>query len=64
MPESQTDIRRQGEIRLFYGLFKLTNGGFGFEVMSKTAMDDFAKEYSKAFVLRLVRGEPITNQWL
>ena len=39
----------RGEIRLFYGLFKLTNGGFGFEVMSKTAMDDFAKEYSKAF---------------
>lgn len=43
-------LGERGEIRLFYGLFKLTNGGFGFEVMSKTAMDDFAKEYSKAFV--------------
>lgn len=42
-------LGERGEIRLFYGLFKLTNGGFGFEVMSKTAMDDFAKEYSKAF---------------
>lgn len=39
----------RGEVRLFYGLFKLTNGGFGFEVMSKTAMDAYAKEYSKAF---------------
>lgn len=39
----------RGELRLFYGMFRLTNGGFGFEVMSKTAMDDFAKEYSKAF---------------
>ncbi len=36
-------------MRLFYGLFKLTNGGFGFEVMSKTAVDAYAKEYSKAF---------------
>lgn len=39
----------RGEIRLFYGMFKLTNGGFGFEVMSKTAMDAYAKEYSKSF---------------
>lgn len=38
-----------GEVRLFYGFFKLVNGGFGFEVMSKTAMDEYAKEYSKAF---------------
>lgn len=39
----------RGEVKLFYGLFKLTNGGFGFEVMSKTAMDEHAKRYSKAF---------------
>lgn len=39
----------RGEVKLFYGLFKLVNGGYGFEVMSKTAMDDYAKEYSKAF---------------
>lgn len=39
----------RGELRLFYGMFKLQNGGYGFEVMSKTAMDAYAKEYSKAF---------------
>ena len=39
----------RGDIRLFYGLFKLTNGGFGFEVMSKTYMDSYAREYSKSF---------------
>lgn len=39
----------RGEVTLFYGLFKLTNGGFGFEVMSKTDMDAYAKEYSRAF---------------
>ncbi len=36
-------------MRLFYGMFKLVNGGYGFEVMSKTAMDAYAREYSKAF---------------
>ena len=38
-----------GDIRLFYGFFKLVNGGFGFEVMSKEAVDAYAKEYSKIF---------------
>ena len=42
-------LRERGEIVSFYGLFKLTNGGFGFEVMSKEDMDTYAKEYSKAF---------------
>lgn len=42
-------LNDRGKIRLFYGLFKLNGGGFGFEVMSKAAMDAFAKEYSKAF---------------
>lgn len=42
-------LGERGEVRLFYGLFKLKTGGFGFEVMSKTAMDAFAKKYSKAF---------------
>lgn len=42
-------LRDRGEVKLFYGLFKLTNGGFGFEVMSKADMDAYAKEYSKAF---------------
>ncbi len=47
--EHRPTLGERGEIRLFYGFFKLANGGFGFEVMSKTAMDEFAKEYSKGF---------------
>lgn len=47
--EHRPALEERGEVRLFYGLFKLTNGGFGFEVMSKTAVDAYAKEYSKAF---------------
>ncbi|MCF2554388.1 recombinase RecT [Faecalicatena contorta] len=42
-------LNDRGEIKCFYGLFKLTNGGFGFEVMSKTDIDAYAKEYSKSF---------------
>lgn len=47
--EHRPALRDRGELRLFYGLFKLVNGGFGFEVMSKEAVDAYAKEYSKAF---------------
>lgn len=47
--EHRPTLGDRGEVRLFYGLFKLVNGGYGFEVMSKTAMDEYAKEYSKAF---------------
>ena len=47
--EHRPALHDRGELRLFYGLFKLVNGGFGFEVMSKEAMDTYAKEYSKAF---------------
>lgn len=47
--EHRPTLGERGEVRLFYGFFKLVNGGFGFEVMSKTAMDVYAKEYSKAF---------------
>jgi recombination protein RecT len=41
-------LRDRGEIILFYGLFKLTNGGYGFEVMSREDVDAYAREYSKA----------------
>lgn len=41
-------LRDRGNIILFYGLFKLTNGGYGFEVMSKEDIDTYAREYSKA----------------
>ena len=39
----------RGEITYFYGLFKTVNGGFGFSVMSKADMDNYARTYSKAF---------------
>ena len=47
--EHRPALGDRGEVRLFDGMFKLVNGGFGFEVMSKTAMDAYAREYSKAF---------------
>lgn len=42
-------LENRGEVKLFYGYFKLANGGYGFEVMSKADIDAYAKEYSKAF---------------
>jgi recombination protein RecT len=38
-----------GAIRAFYAIFKLDNGGFRFEIMSKTSIDAYAAKYSKAF---------------
>lgn len=38
-----------GEIRAFYAIFRLDNGGFRFEVMSKSYVDVYATRYSKAF---------------
>ncbi len=37
----------RGKIVLFYALFKLKNGGYGFEVVSKEDIDKHAAEYSK-----------------
>ena len=39
----------RGEIPFIYGLFRLTNGGYGFEVSNKADMDAFAEKYSKSF---------------
>ncbi|MDD6694963.1 MAG: recombinase RecT [Firmicutes bacterium] len=39
----------RGEPVYFYGIFKTVNGGFGFSVMSKSDMDQYARNYSKAF---------------
>lgn len=39
----------RGEIVYIYGLFRMVNGGFGFEVSSRTDMDAFAARYSKTF---------------
>ena len=47
--EYRPALRDRGELRLFYGLFKLVNGGFGLEAMSKEAGDAYAREYSKSF---------------
>ncbi|MBQ6996295.1 MAG: recombinase RecT [Lachnospiraceae bacterium] len=41
-------ISERGELIAVYALFKLQNGGYGFEVMSKTDIDEHAKKYSKA----------------
>ena len=43
------ELGNRGEVKLFYAFFKLVNGGFAFEVMSKTAMESYARTYSKAF---------------
>ena len=40
-------LRDRGKPIAFYALFKLDNGGYGFEVMSKEDMDEFATKYSK-----------------
>ncbi len=39
----------RGEVTYFYGIFRTVNGGFGFSVMSKADMDQYARTYSKAF---------------
>lgn len=43
------DAIDRGEPTFFYGLFKTSNGGYGFSVMSKHEMDLYASNYSKAF---------------
>lgn len=39
----------QGDMTYVYAVFKTVNGGYGFEVMSKNAIDTFAKEHSKSY---------------
>lgn len=39
----------RGEVIYIYGLFKLKNGGYGFEVSNKADMDSFAERYSKTY---------------
>lgn len=40
-------LKDRGEIILFYAMFRLQNGGCGFEVMSKEDVDQYAKTYSQ-----------------
>lgn len=42
-------LLKRGEVKAFYGYFKLSNGGYGFEVMSRNDIDSYAREYSKSF---------------
>lgn len=42
-------LSNRGEVKCFYAVFKLSNGGYGFKIMSKEEIDAHAKEYSKAF---------------
>lgn len=42
-------LRERGEVIAFYAIFKLNNGGYGFSVMSKEDMDQYARQYSKSF---------------
>lgn len=39
----------RGQMVGFYAVFHLDNGGYQFEVMSKSDIDDYAAKYSKAF---------------
>lgn len=42
-------LKNRGEVILYYAVFKLINGGVGFEVMSKEDVEAFAKEKSKTY---------------
>lgn len=42
-------LKDRGEMILVYALFKLENGGYAFEVMSKEDIDTHALKYSKGF---------------
>jgi recombination protein RecT len=39
----------KGKITFYYAVYKLTNGGYGFDVMSYSDVAEHAKRYSKAF---------------
>lgn len=45
---SHKPAAERGEPTFFYGMFKTTNGGYGFSVMSRAEMEQFAVTYSKA----------------
>lgn len=42
-------LKDRGDAILYYAVFKLTNGGVGFEVMSKEDVEAFAKKKSKTY---------------
>ena len=40
-------LKNRGELKVVYAMFRLQNGGCGFEVMSKEEVDLYARRYSK-----------------
>lgn len=42
-------LENRGELKYVYAIFRLRNGGFGYEVMSKTDIELHGKTYSKAY---------------
>lgn len=42
-------LKDRGDVILYYAVFKLTNGGVGFEVMSKEDVEAFVKKKSKTY---------------
>lgn len=38
-------LENRGDVKIFYAFYRLMNGGYGFEVMSKADVDAYAKEY-------------------
>lgn len=42
-------LKNRGNVILYYAVFKLINGGVGFEVMSKEDVEEFAKKKSKTY---------------
>jgi recombination protein RecT len=42
-------LEERGDIRTFYAIFKLDNGGYHFEIMTKSYVDAYAARYSKAY---------------
>ena len=46
IPATEAD---NGPVVYYYGVFTLTNGGYGFEVMSVEEMKAFASKYSQAY---------------
>lgn len=41
-------LNDRGEVKCYYALYKLKNGGYGFEVMSRKDVENYAKKYSRA----------------
>ena len=41
-------LEDRGEVKCYYALYKLKNGGYGFEVMSRKEVESYAQKYSKS----------------